>query len=201
MKIILSTILSILLIFNFKELNAQTINKGNIIFSGYYGVTFSQFYVKDYSSIGPIGARAEFCFNRNFSLGLEYSYKNEFIKKEGPLYGNPENTWGETHTYSKDVQSINLHMNYFLLNSNSFNVALTGGIGRNIISKSYSMSDEDDSDPFVGHGIIFDILEPISIKLKITTSYYFTKNLGANISVGLGQGGLVNGGLVYKINN
>jgi hypothetical protein len=194
-------IVFLVVVFNNYTCRSQTVTKGNILFSTYYGIPLTQLYITGISSTGPIGGRIEYCNKEKSSIGLEYSYKNQVINSiNKPMFGNPENQWGN-FTYTRMVHSITIHKNYFLYNENSLNVTFTAGVGYNFISKSYTLEDEDDSDPFVGRGLFVHIVQPIAVKLRITSNYYFTKNFGASLSVGLGQGGLVNGGLVYKLNN
>ena len=41
-------------------------------------------------------------------------------------------------------------------------------------------------------------LIPISYKIGVGMRYFFTENIGANLALGLGQGGLVNVGVSAK---
>jgi hypothetical protein len=53
-------------------------------------------------------------------------------------------------------------------------------------------------DPLCFSGGSISGLVPVGFKLGVIMRYFFTDNIGMNLGVGLGQGGLLNGGLSVK---
>jgi hypothetical protein len=40
---------------------------------------------------------------------------------------------------------------------------------------------------------------PVAMRVGVGMRYFFTKNIGANLGLGFGQGGIINAGLSFKI--
>lgn len=173
------------------------IQKGTSIIQGFYGY---KLFNSKATNLGPIGGKIDYSVSDISAIGLEFCYTIQKVVNSGYLYDNPENSFSNQE-FVRQISAITLNYTNYFINKPSFCVSFQAGIGVRIIQKNYYLVDEDDSDPITHlHGLATSYQDfPLAIKLRIGANYFITNRFGLNISAGLGQGGIVNAGLCYKI--
>lgn len=179
------------------NLNAQVLEEGDKVVDVYYG--FPNLYTAAFKSayassvtdnslkiggIGPVGARFEYMVSDKIGLGVDIGFNNSRITYT-------ENTYKYDFTTQKlgIMATVNVH---FLERNDKLDLYGVFGIGYGNRSFNFS-STEPDYTPTNVKSII-----PIASRLGVGLRYMFTDNLGANLGLGFGQGGLANVGLSFK---
>lgn len=211
MKRLLFSIATFTLLLSSKA-DAQVFSQGNIGIDVYYGApTLVQRLIKvgisdssgadgiRVNSFGPIGIRGEYMVSDEFGIGLEFGVNRSNIEWDRKVvtYNNTTNQ-DETTIYQDRLLSQKfggmVTFNYHFIDHDNFDLAGMFGIGYGRRSFIYSSSEPNiNPDKFT-----FGTLWPIASRLGITMRYFFTDNIGINLGLGLGQGGLVNGGISAK---
>ncbi|PKR80412.1 hypothetical protein CW751_10100 [Brumimicrobium salinarum] len=194
------------------NLKAQVVKKDDIIIDTYYGfpnlytvilkgAALNSGYEKDVTvkGIGPLGLRGEYMISDNIGLGLEIGFNNTNLsyKEDVEEYNSNTNEYyTKTYTYEYNTHkpgfmfSFNYHFLKGADNFDAYFVVAAGYAKRKISFKSNNPNSIND----VGVGLF-----PIAAKIGVGARYFFTQNLGLNVALGLGQGGIINGGLSFKL--
>jgi opacity protein-like surface antigen len=190
--------------------SAQVVEQGSIIIDGYYGFpNFTKIFFKgEYASsgteldltvegLGPLGIRGEYILYEKFGLGFDIAYNNtklnynEISEVFNSTTGNYEDV-----SYSYDFRTKKIGVivcfNYHFLDNEKFDVFGTVGMGYARRFFDFSSSDPNFADPEIYK------LSPFGSKIGLGMRYFFTRNIGANLQFGLGQGGLINIGISAK---
>lgn len=191
---------------NTTNLSAQVSQKGDKIIDVYYGFpnlysavfkmahaeTGSELNV-DFGGIGPIGGRFEYLVTDRIGLGLDIGFNSSTINFSKSGFNQLMEPVIYDYAYSTQKLGVMATLNYhFLKNSEKFDLYGILGIGYG--NRTFELTSTDPN--YVTES--YDTPLPIAARLGIGMRYMFTDNLGANLSLGAGQGGLVNGGLSYK---
>lgn len=200
-KIILTIAVLITSLTSFNS-NAQAVKKGDVLVDTYYGVVnlFNLAFKgtlgsvasnASSSSIDHLGVRGEYMLIDKFGIGLDIDFN-----KVGVSYSTVTTENSNTVVYTYNIGSQNIRssasFNFHFADSDKLDAYLGLGAGYNY--RSYTASSTDAGYSYTASGAI----TPIAFKLALGMRYFFTDNLGANFAMGIGQGGLVNGGLSFK---
>jgi len=183
-------------------INAQAVKKGDLIFDGYYGfVNLFNWAFKGTigavaengtsSSMDHAGVRGEYLLIDKLGLGIDLDYNTVNVSYNSTTIDN-----GNTIVNNYKIGSQNLRssatFNYHFSDSDKLDAYFGLGAGYNYRSYSYSSTEVGYS--YKSSGSIF----PVAFKLALGMRYFFTENIGANVAMGIGQGGLINGGICFK---
>jgi len=183
--------------------NAQAVEEGNILIDVYYGfpnlygATFKSLYANsgsetnvDISSLGPLGLRGEYLISDKIGLGLDLGFNNTKL-----TYTQHDDFDNKDYDYDYKTQKIGamVTFNYHFLESND-NLDAYFMVGAGYGNRSFTFSS---TDPNYSEASVKSII-PVASRIGVGMRYFFTDNIGLNLAIGFGQGGLVNGGLSLK---
>ncbi len=183
-----------------KKSNAQAIYQGRVIIDAYYGfpnlytTVFKSLYESangtgtTFGSLGPLGIRAEYLLTDKIGFGLDLGMNSSSISYSEPDANN--NIYDYEFTTRK-IGAI-LTFNYHFVENDKVDAYFVTGAGygnRNFAFESTDPNYTEDS---------MESLIPISFKIGVGMRYFFTENIGANLGLGLGQGGILNAGVSAK---
>jgi len=192
------------------NVNAQTVEEGNVIIDAYYGFpdlyksTFKTAYANSGSEIdlkiggvGPVGGRLEYLLTDKVGLGLDVVYNSAKLtwREQQQVYNTTTGNY-DTKIYDYEASTAKVGaivtFNFHFVDNDKLDVAGIIGAGYSNRNFKYTSTDPD----YTGGSI--SGLIPVGFKLGAVMRYYFTDNIGLNLGIGLGQGGLLNGGLSVK---
>lgn len=201
--------LAVLCTFGTKSnLNAQVFEKGDMVIDAYYGflnlytAVFENAYAASVTNnsmsvkgLGPVGGRFEYMVSDRIGLGLDIGFNNTKLSYTEQDIDQNFNPITYTYNFSTQKLGVMATFNYhFLQNSEKFDLYGVFGIGYGNRSYKY-----ESTKPNFQEGDLLVPQVPIASRLGIGMRYLFTDHLGVNLGLGLGQGGLVNAGLSYKL--
>ncbi|MFT6746170.1 MAG: hypothetical protein ACJAZ2_000508 [Glaciecola sp.] len=177
------------------NVNAQSINKGDITFDVFYGspsigtLIFKSLATAsgevDFNTFGPIGIKFEYMISDKVGLGVEGSYSTLSMKAV-------EN--GYTSEFTLNRIRIMPRFSYHMGSSDNFDSYFSLGMGYRNSTYEFSSTDVTATvDESITGGI------PMAMRIAWGARYYFTPNIGLSTELGLGGGHLISGGLVIKI--
>ena len=200
--------------------SAQALSQGSIVADAYYG--FPNLYKvtleatapddSENSSIGgygPVGIRGEYLVSEklgigvdfminNTSLSYEYSgYSNNGLDANGNIDYNYDDNGQLIETMYEDKISTTkigfmATLNYHIINNDRIDFCFTAGAGYKNRSWKYESTDLAYESESVSSTVI-----PVAARIALNTRIFFTENIGANIGVGFGQGGILTAGLSF----
>jgi opacity protein-like surface antigen len=189
---------------------AQAVEEGNVIVDAYYGfpnlysTTFRAAYANSgtetdvsIKGMGPLGGRVEYMLADKFGLGLDIGFNNTKLtfKDQVQEYNSSTGTY-QTKVYDYNYTTAKfgamITMNYHFLDND--NLDLYGQLGIGYGRRTYKFSS---TDPNYSNESIKGLI-PIASRLGVGMRYFFTDNVGVNLNLGFGQGGLANAGVSFK---
>lgn len=190
---------------------AQAVEEGNIVIEGYYGFPnlYTSVFKTAYASsggeldlniggIGPLGFRFEYLVTDKIGLGLDVGLSGSSISfnELGAVY-NPTTGNYDDILYNYDFSTRKFGalvcFNYHFLDNDEFDLYSTVGVGYS--KRNFDFTSTDPSyEPTSLSSVI-----PVGFKAGLGMRYFFTDNIGANLNVGLGIGGLLNAGISVKL--
>ena len=184
--------------------NVKAQGKGSVIVDGYYG--YGSFYNavfkalvsgdvlnSEFTGLGPLGVRGEFMISDKVGFGLDIAYNSSAITYSETNSYFDENLNLIEETYDATLKTAKLGImptfNFHFVNNETFDAYFIFGIGYG--NRTFSAKSD-----YAGY-VSPDYSAPISVASRIGFGmrYYFTQNIGLNFGMGLGQGGLLNGGI------
>lgn len=190
---------------------AQAVEEENIIIEAYYGfpnlytATFKAAYANAGTELdltaggaGPFGFRAEYMVTDKIGLGLDFGYSssslgyNELSYVVNPVTGNLDDVLYAYDFSTKKIGAL-VCFNYHFLDNDEFDLFSTVGLGYSNRTFDFTSTDPNYVPMSVSR------LVPVGFKVGLGMRYFFTDNIGANLQLGLGHGGLVNAGLSFKL--
>jgi opacity protein-like surface antigen len=103
----------------------------------------------------------------------------------------------EDVTYEYDFSTAKfaamVTFNYHFVNTDVLDVYGMAGAGYK--NRNFTFSS---TDPNYIEETISGTLIPVSLRVGLGMRYFFTDNIGLNLALGLGQGGIINGGFTVK---
>ncbi len=207
MKKLILPFVALTMLFASSNSNAQVVEQGSVIVDGYYGfpnlytAIFKGIYADigegidiKFGSLGPLGLRGEYLLTDKVGLGMDLGMNSSSI------------TYTETSTSSTGVitsydykfatQKIGamVTFNYHFIENDNLDAYFVIGMGygkRTFTTSTTNPNYTDDNATLRG-------LIPVASKIGVGMRYFFTENLGANLALGFGQGGLLNVGISAK---
>ncbi len=184
--------------------SAQAVEEGNILIDVYYGfpnlyaTVFRNAYANsgteenvDINGLGPLGLRGEYMVSDKIGLGLDLGFNNTNLK-----YTEFDSFDNKDYEYTFKTQKIGamVTFNYHFLESNdNLDAYFMVGAGYSNRSFKFTSTDPDYIEDEVSGSLI-----PIASRVGVGMRYFFTDNIGVNLAIGFGQGGIINGGLSLK---
>lgn len=181
--------------------NAQAIEEGNVIIDAYYGfpnlysTVFKTLYESSNStgltlgSQGPFGIRAEYLITDKVGFGIDLGMNSSSIS-----YSEADINTNIIYDYKFSTRKIGaiFTFNYHFVENDKLDAyfVVGGGYG----NRNFKFISTDPN--YIEESV--ESLIPISYKIGVGMRYFFTENIGANLALGLGQGGLVNAGISAK---
>lgn len=180
---------------------AQSLKKGSVLLEGYYGFPnlfkrflFSQTIFGNEIDIksgskGPYGARFEYMVSNNLGLGLDVGFRSSFASF------NRIDTANNIYNYDFITSKfgIMLTLNYHVNNlPDNMDLAIGFGLGYGNRILEFTSTDPN-------FNFSFDPIFPLSMRAGINYRYFFNNYLGVNAGLGIGQGGIINLGVSFKI--
>jgi outer membrane protein W len=201
-KNLLLILLSVNLALTITSAKAQCIKEGSILIDGYYG--FPNLYTAIFKSayanagspggvtiggIGPLGLRGEYLLTDKLGLGVDIGFNNTKITQ---AYDDGSgNTYIET--FSTQKLGVMASINYHFITKDKLDFYGVFGAGYGNRTFTFSSTEPGYTPP------TYSSLIPIASKLGLGIRYFFTDNIGINLGLGIGQGGIINGGITFKI--
>ena len=128
----------------------------------------------------------------------EYSgYSNNGLDANGNIDYNYDDNGQLIETMFEDKISTTkigfmATLNYHIINSDRIDFCFTAGAGYKNRSWKYESTDLAYESESVSSTLI-----PVAARIALNTRIFFTENIGANIGVGFGQGGILTAGLSF----
>lgn len=180
--------------------NAQ---EGRIIVDGYYGygslynAVFKAMVANDasftFKGLGPLGVRGEYMISDKVGFGLDLAYSSASINYTETSTSFDENYNYVTETYDASLKTAKVGamvtFNYHFVNSDKFDSYFVFGLGYG----NRSFTAESDYLGYVSPE--YNSTFPVASRLGVGMRYFFTEDIGLNLGLGLGQGGLLNAGV------
>ncbi len=185
-----------------KKSNAQAIEQGKVIIDAYYGfpnlysTVFKSLYESangtgtTFGSLGPLGIRAEYLLTDKIGFGIDLGMNSSSISYSEFILGGGNSIYDHKFTTRK-IGAI-LTFNYHFVENDKVDAYFVTGAGYG--NRTYQA---ESTDPNYTEEIIESLI-PISFKIGVGMRYFFTENIGANLGLGLGQGGILNAGVSAK---
>lgn len=198
------------LMFGTSSASAQAVEQGNVIVDLYYG--FPNLYTAVFKStyansgqetdlkiggLGPLGLRAEYMVADKIGVGLDVGFNNSFVKysenttEYNSTTGNYDPVTYEYNFTTTKIGAI-VTFNYHFLDNDKVDAYAVFGAGYGNRNFKFESTDPNYNTETIG-GLI-----PVASKIGVGMRYFFTDNIGMNLALGFGQGGIVNGGLSFK---
>lgn len=209
MKKVLLTLIVGTFLMSSNSASAQAMSEGNVGIDLYYGFpnlykTVLESSVSDSASaldvggVGPLGLRFEYMLADKVGLGIDIAYNTTSVS-----YSEDVSIYNAT-TMSYDVTSYDYKLsspkigvmvvfNYHFIDNDQLD--LFGTIGAGYKNRSIELTSNDPN--FVDESQSVTTI-PVAGRIGLGMRYFFTDNIGINLGVGFGQGGILNGGLSFK---
>ena len=190
--------------------SAQAVEQGNILVDVYYGfpnlytAVFKGLYANSgteenlkIGGIGPVGLRGEYMVADKIGVGVDVGFNNSSIS-----YDEPTTVYNETtgmneirnyeYKFSTKKIGVMATFNYHFLENDKVDAYAMIGAGYGNRTFDFTSTDPN----YVTTSV--KSLIPVAMRIGAGMRYFFTDNIGANLAVGFGQGGLVNAGVSFK---
>jgi outer membrane protein W len=202
MKKLILPLLALTMMLATTKTNAQALEQGNVIIDAYYGfpnlysTVFEAAYESSNStgltlgSQGPLGIRAEYLITDKVGFGIDLGMNSSSISYSEADINNSNIIYDYKFKTSK-IGAI-FTFNYHFVENDKLDAyfVVGGGYG----NRTFKFTSTDPN--YIEESV--ESLIPISYKIGVGMRYFFTENIGANLALGLGQGGLVNAGISAK---
>jgi opacity protein-like surface antigen len=184
------------------QVNAQVLSEGNMNVDVYHGfpnlqTTFlkltyansgSELDVK-FSSVGPLGGRFEYLLADKVGLGIDIGYISSSL-----IYSQVSGFDYKLYEYTIKLQKLGImpFINYHFIENDNLDFYGMFGVGYGKRTLTFTTNDPNFLDDSLEGSL------PIAARIGVGLRYFFTENLGANLGLGFGQGGLINAGVSVK---
>lgn len=186
---------------------AQIAQKNKVFIDGYYGfpnlmgfalkrkvTQFSEKVLRDLVDLniggnGPYGGKVEFMFHDHIGVSVGINTSSSFAVFNGIDTLNIDRHYEITRKVLRILPRINFHM------ISHDNLDLFAGLGIGYNGSNWKFITDDPN----FNNREFDAIIPVSFRLFLGSRYFFTNFLGLNLEVGIGGGGLLQGGISFRI--
>ena len=182
--------------------NAQAVKEGTILIDAYYGygslytAAFKAAYANSGSpsgvkvtGLGPLGVRGEYLVTDKLGLGGDIGFNSTKVTQD--QLNSSNNVYRYTFYTQKIGVMVTFNYHFITKDNLDFYGVFGGGYGER--TYTFTSTEPGYSEPTV-KGLV-----PISAKLGLGIRYFFNDQVGFNMGIGFGQGGILNGGLTIKI--
>ena len=185
------------------------VQKGTVLIDAYYGfpnlysAVFRAAYdgsdYQDYKvrGSGPFGIRGEYLLADKFGIGLDIGYnatKITFTDTYNDTYDPNTGQYTQTtyhYKYSTSKLGVMATFNFHFVETEHIDFYAVVGAGYG--NRTFTFTSDDPTDNTSATSLI-----PVAFKTGVGLRYFFTENIGANVAVQVGQGGIINGGISFK---
>lgn len=181
------------------------IGEGTVMVEGYYGFPnlYSSVFRAAYANAGgtgltikgygPLGLRAEYLLADKVGVGIDIGSNGTSITyQENTIDAN-----GNAVTYDYRVSTMKVGVmatvNYHFVTNDNLDFYGMFGAGYGTRNFKSETNDPNFQEQSIKGGF------PVASRLGIGVRYFFIPNLGANLNLGFGQGGIMNAGLTFKL--
>lgn len=186
---------------------AQIAQKNKVFIDGYYGFPnlmgialkrkvnqFSEKVLRDLVDLevggnGPYGGKIEYMFHDHIGVSIGVNTSSSFAVFNGIDTLNIDRHYEITRNILRILPRINFHM----LSHDKVDLFAGVGIGYNGSTWKFITDDPN------FNSREFNAIIPVSFRLFLGGRYFFTNFLGLNFEVGIGGGGLLQGGISFRI--
>lgn len=206
MKKITILIVAILTLSAQQQASAQVVEEGNMLIDVYYGFPnlYSSVFRTAYANsgtatdisitgFGPVGGRFEYLLTDKVGLGIDIGTNNTKLNFKDQTTDNNGNPVVYNYNYKTQKIGAMVTLNYHFIENDHLD--FYGMFGMGYGNRSFTFKSTDPN--YVSASAKSYI--PVASRLGIGIRYFFTENIGANLGLGIGQGGLINVGLSVKI--
>lgn len=177
--------------------NAQAVSQGNVYIQTYYGGGLNLGYAILQSAaedataagasvsaarLGPVGGRIGYMVSDRIGLGLDVNYTDMSA------------TGTDTYSYTIGQKTLRAMTRFDIHFGTSDRFDSYLGIGAGYRSATYY---SESTDPNYTDSNLEGV-NPVAFRIAYGGQYFFSDNIGANLEIGLGGGGLVRAGLSAK---
>ncbi len=195
---------------------AQALFKNDVLFDVYYGYATpgiplrlvkeldgqtnaaNKPYNPTTSIFGPIGLRAQYMVAESFGLGIDVSYEQKigtwqssnisYDADFNPIYSD---TLGK---YEVQKLKVMIRGAWEFVNTDKFTMNWANSIGYKAGGRTFFTGSADSVDLSIS-GKLF----PVAIRSALGVRFFFTENIALNAELGIFGGGLLTGGITYKL--
>ena len=201
MKKLILPLLALTMMLAPTKTNAQALEQGNVIIDAYYGFPnlYSTIFKAAYESSnstgltlgsqGPLGIRAEYLITDKVGFGIDLGMNSSSIS-----FSEADINTNIIYDYKFSTRKIGaiFTFNYHFVENDKLDAyfVVGGGYG----NRNFKFTSTDPN--YIEESV--ESLIPISYKIGVGMRYFFTENIGANLALGLGQGGIANVGVSAK---
>lgn len=185
------------------------VEKGTVLIDAYYGfpnlysavfrAAYNNSGYTDYkvTGSGPFGIRGEYLLTDKFGIGLDVGYnatKIQFTETDETSYDpNTGQYLTTTYHYKYTTSKLGVMATFNFHFVETEHIDFYGVVGAGYGNRQFTFTSDDPYDNASAASLI-----PIAFKTGVGLRYFFTDNIGANVAVQVGQGGIINGGLSFK---
>lgn len=202
---VFSSILIILLFITPNVTKAQINQKNKVFIDGYYGFpnlvgytlkrktrAFEEVVNLDIGGNGPYGGRVEYMFHDQIGVSIDVNMSSAYVFFDGI---DELDTLNIFHHYEviREVFRILPRINFHFLQHDKLDLYAGIGLGYNGSKWTFNTTDPNFDDRE------FSAVIPVSFRLAVGGRYFFTNFLGLNFELGVGGGGLLQGGISFRI--
>lgn len=185
--------------------HAQINQKNKVFIDGYYGFpnligftlkrkirSFEEVLNLDVGGNGPYGGKIEYMFHDQIGVSVDVNTSSAYLIFDGI---EELDTLGIFYHYevTRNVLRILPRINFHLLKDDHVDVFLGIGLGYNGSQWTFKTTDPNFNDRE------FSAIIPVAFRFFVGGRYFFNNFLGLNFELGAGGGGLLQGGISFRI--
>lgn len=201
MRIFLFLILVLVSILS--NLNSQVIEEGDVIVDVYYGwpnlwTTFAKNAVTSpnsenisVSSLGPMGARAEYMVSEKTGWTVEFNYSTTSIKFDEKTTDQNNTIVTYYYKFSIPRYRVLFRFNYHFGQGKRYDSYFTAGLGYYGVTYRFETNDPNEKSDYFKNWI------PVTYRIGLGGRLFLAENFGISVEVGFG-GPLMTFGLTSK---
>lgn len=158
------------------------------------------------SGLGPIGVRAEYMTTDKLGVGIDFALNLNSASFDGEYTDYDSNGDPITASFIAEGSSTKwgamVTLNYHVVTNDVIDFYLMGGVGYKNRTSTLTTThgyytDEEFNNQAIG--LTPETAVPIAGRLGLGLRVFFTDNIGANVGLGFGQGGILNAGLSFAL--
>lgn len=140
-------------------------------------------------SLGPIGLRYSYMVSDKAGVGLDANYTDTYM-----TYTDMDTTGAASYSYTVGARTMRFMPRFDFHFAGGDNFDAYFGIGAGYRTRIYYAESDDPN--FVNDAT--EGVNPVAFRVAVGGQYFFSPNIGLNMEIGLGGGGLLRSGLAMK---